>query len=234
MAGKILIEGNLIVLTGLHIGGSDSYSAIGSIDSPVIRTPVTGLPFIPGSSLKGKLRTLLTRRLTDGTIQDVPDEPNDDKDEIKRLFGSSEKNKIKRSRLQFADSYINKDYLNGARDKDGALTEIKAENAINRITSEANPRFIERVVPGTSFDLKIVYDVDKEDEVLEDLNNLATALRLLQLDYLGGHGTRGSGRVNLKNFKFKLFEITSPEVKEAIQKAVPQFTQVNNYELLNL
>ena len=59
MTGKILIKCDLVVRTGLHIGGSSSFSAIGTVDSPVIRDPFTGLPIVPGSSLKGKQRAEL-------------------------------------------------------------------------------------------------------------------------------------------------------------------------------
>ena len=54
MFSKIKITGTIEVLSGLHIGGSDAFAAIGAIDSPVIRDAYTDYPMIPGSSLKGK------------------------------------------------------------------------------------------------------------------------------------------------------------------------------------
>lgn len=86
MYGKILIRCDLIVCTGMHIGGSSAFSAIGAVDSPVVRDPYTGLPIVPGSSLKGKLRTLLARSLCQD-IENMPDLSADDA-RILRLFGS--------------------------------------------------------------------------------------------------------------------------------------------------
>ncbi|WP_297499767.1 type III-A CRISPR-associated RAMP protein Csm3, partial [Thermococcus sp.] len=56
--GKVVIRGRIKALTGLHIGSQRDVSEIGGIDNPVIKDPHTGLPYIPGSSLKGKLRSL--------------------------------------------------------------------------------------------------------------------------------------------------------------------------------
>ena len=56
--GKVVIRGRIKALTGLHIGAQRDVSEIGGIDNPVIKDPHTGLPYIPGSSLKGKLRSL--------------------------------------------------------------------------------------------------------------------------------------------------------------------------------
>ena len=103
MYGKILIRCDLEVRTGMHIGGSSAFSAIGAVDSPVVRDPYTGYPIVPGSSLKGKLRTLLAR----STYQDIEamakaGSCDKDPEQILRLFGSSEP--VRRSRLQFAYS----------------------------------------------------------------------------------------------------------------------------------
>lgn len=101
MTGKILIKCDLVVRTGLHIGGSSSFSAIGTVDSPVIRDPFTGLPIVPGSSLKGKLRTLLARRscVNGETLPDF----SADGEVLLRMFGSSEP--VRFARLQFADAF---------------------------------------------------------------------------------------------------------------------------------
>ena len=85
------------------------------------------------------------------------------------------------------------------------LTEVKTENGINRETSIANPRQIERVVAGTTFGVCLTYQVKDEAQTREDLALLVRGLRLLQLDYLGGHGSRGSGRVSLRNFRIEAF-----------------------------
>ena len=154
MYGKILIQCDLIVRTGMHIGASGAFSAIGAVDSPVVRDTLTGNPIVPGSSLKGKLRTLLARSFS-GDIEHMPDFKNDEAP-ILRLFGSADP--VRAARLQFADCFVN----NKEQMKAVGLTEVKFENAINRINSVANPRQIERVVPGTSFGVNIVYEFSGE------------------------------------------------------------------------
>ncbi len=219
MYGKIVIRCHLKVLTGMHIGGSSMFSAIGAVDSPVIRDPLTQRPILPGSSLKGKLRTMLAR----SSCHDVNHMPDFDKDDavILRMFGSSEP--VRHARLQFADSFIS----NAEQLKDIGFTEVKTENAINRATSVANPRQIERVIAGVEFGVRIVYDVMNPDEVQEDMEQLAHAMKLLQLDYLGGHGSRGSGRVGLADFQFDLVETDFP-----VETLNDIFSKVENYGLL--
>lgn len=197
MYSKLLIEGTIEVVTGMHIGGSDAFAAIGAVDSPVIKDGRTQEPIIPGSTLKGKMRTLLARSLSQNII--LP-KPNDDDLEIRRLFGTSQakagETSLLHSRLIFSDCYLtNKDQLI----KSGGMTEVKFENTINRQTAIANPRQIERVVRGAEFGLRIVYDVLDESELVADFENIARAFALIEMDYLGGHGTRGSGRVKFKN-----------------------------------
>lgn len=230
MAGKIIISAKLKVLTGLHIGGSNAYSAIGAIDSSVIRNPRTGEPIIPGSSLKGKVRSLLARKLNNNQDSGKKLTHDDDTEEIKRLFGSSEKKKIKRSRLQFADAYINPESKEDFTKRHIPLTEIKTENTISRADASAMPRSIERVVPGLEFDVKIVYDAMNEEEIVEDLDLLIDGLRLLQYDYLGGHGTRGSGRVSFEDFNIEFLDTDIEDLDSLKEK----FKKVENYELLNI
>ena len=195
---KLLIKGNIEVQTGLHIGGTDGYSAIGAVDSPVIKDSVSGIPMIPGSSIKGKMRHLLQK------IYGMSPSPDEDDQRVCRLFGTSASAKeILPSRLKFSDCFINEDKLNELRDANIRLTEVKSENTIDRKTAKANPRQIERVIRGTVFDLEIIYDIQNgsENETEEDFKNISTALKLLENDYLGGHGSRGSGRVKFKNLE---------------------------------
>ena len=219
MYTKILIQFDLEVVTGMHIGGSSAFSAIGAVDSPVIRDALTGRPIVPGSSLKGKLRTLLARSFA-GDIQRMP-EFKDDPPAVLRMFGSTSA----RSRLQFADAFVR----NAETMKAVGLTEVKSENVIKRLTSEAMPRQIERVNPGTIFAETIVYDVCDQEEMLEDLTLLAKAMKLLQMDYLGGHGSRGSGRVSLKNFRIQDFDGKTDCAQ--LQKL---FDEVAGYELFSV
>ena len=191
---KIKIQGTIEVKTGLHIGGDDSFSAIGAIDSPVVRDPLTRDPVIPGSTLKGKMRALLAREMGTVPVEGVRGFESDCP-EIKRLFGSSQKGSdaagtgMQMSRLQFSDCFIqNKGDL-------PQIFENKFENTIDRLTSVANPRQIERVIRGAKFGFEVIYNVEAPDEVAEDFANIATAMNLLENDYLGGGGTRGNGRV---------------------------------------
>ena len=221
MYGKIHIQCKLSVLTGMHIGDSSAFSAIGAVDSQVVRDPLTGLPILPGSSLKGKLRTLLARSLS-GSLEQMPDYQDDD-ERIRRLFGSAKP--VRAARLQFSDCFVS----NVEEMRRVGITEVKAENSINRATGVANPRFIERVSRGTVFDVNMVYDIADESQIEADLALLAKGMRLLQLDYLGGHGTRGSGRVSLKDFV-----CTPVEAKVDTGRLNALFQEVEAYDLLPL
>jgi len=228
MYGKILIKAKLKVLTGMHIGGSDAFSAIGAVDSPVIKDQVTQLPIIPGSSLKGKLRTLLARSFENNIV--LP-RWNEDKPEIKRLFGTSGGNgeKPAKSRLQFADAFLcNAGYLK----ETGGITEVKFENNINRMTSVADPRQIERVPRGAEFELTIVYDIEKEEEIKKDFDNLALAIKLLHLDYIGGHGTRGYGKVKISCFTVSVIE--GQLDKNKAEELAMILKGVESYEILSV
>jgi len=194
--GKVIIEGKIEVLTGLHIGTSGDFSAIGAVDNIVIRDTVTNKPMIPGSSLKGKMRYLLARTKYNTSIElkNIKEEH----ESIKRLFGSSDPVVV--SRLQFQDSLLAVKNF-GKVDFDLPYTEIKYENTIDRATGEANPRQQERVPAGSEFDFKLVYNVEKTDEFEEDMKNILLMMEVLEDDYLGGHGTRGYGRIKFKNLK---------------------------------
>ena len=133
MYAKIQISGDILVKTGMHIGGSGAFAAIGAVDSPVVKDVKTNLPMIPGSSLKGKMRSLLAKEFNEQIT-----EPKGDHERISRLFGSSEKNKIKRSRLLFSDMVLaNEQELREAGLQ--SMTEVKFENSISRLTAVANP-----------------------------------------------------------------------------------------------
>lgn len=154
---KIEITGTLTVLTGLQIGAGDGFSAIGAVDKPVVRDPLSRLPMIPGTSLKGKVRTLLSRQYGADT-ETFYRKPNEDHAHIRRLFGDTEE--YMTGRLVFRDTKLtNKDDLEARGAK--TLTEVK----------------------------------------FEDFNAIARGLKLLELDYLGGSGTRGYGQVKFSNLK---------------------------------
>ena len=193
MYAKIRINGDILVKTGMHIGGSSAFAAIGAVDSPIVRDVRSNLPLLPGSSLKGKMRSLLAKEFNEA-LQD----PDNDHEKITRLFGSAKKGQVKRSRLLFSDMVLaNETELRQAGLQ--SMTEVKFENSISRLTAVANPRQIERTVRGSIFELGLIYEVEKEDEVLEDMETLAEGMRLLQYDYIGGNGSRGYGKIAFKN-----------------------------------
>lgn len=193
MYAKIQISGDILVKTGMHIGGSGAFAAIGAVDSPVVKDVKTNLPMIPGSSLKGKMRSLLAKEFNEQIT-----EPKGDHERISRLFGSSEKNKIKRSRILFSDMVLaNEQELREAGLQ--SMTEVKFENSISRLTAVANPRQIERAVRGSVFGLDLIYEMENEQEFIEDMQTLAEGMKLLQYDYLGGSGSRGYGKIQFNN-----------------------------------
>lgn len=221
--GKLVLTGKIKVKTGMHIGGSSDFSAIGAVDSIVIKDTVTKLPIIPGSSLKGKMRYLLARVYSDSPqLKGF----NEEAVQIKRLFGTSDKGKNRFiSRLQFSDSLMDETSRDriAAMEPDLFVTEIKFENTINRLTAEANPRQIERVPAGASFDFQLVYNIENLDEVEEDLKSIQTAMQLLQEDYLGGHGTRGYGRVQFDSLNYQIREYSEldfTDIKDAAMKCI--------------
>lgn len=191
MFAKIEISGTIEIVTGLHIGGSSAFSAIGAVDSPVIMDTRTNQPMIPGSSLKGKMRALLAKQYNTAIAKTA----DDDAECLTNLFGSAKSKK--ESRVLFTDMVLdNLDELKRAG-LTGA-TEVKFENSISRMTAVANPRQIERVVRGAQFPMQLIYEyTDKTDEetLLQDFRILKEGFKLLEYDYLGGSGSRGYGRV---------------------------------------
>ena len=235
LKGKFIITGKIKVLTGLHIGTSGDFSAIGAVDNIVIRDTVTNKPIIPGSSLKGKMRYLLSRtKYNDNstlTMPNIKEECNKKYDEIKRLFGSSEK-PITLSRLQFCDMLLReKDY---GRDVEFDLpyTEIKYENTIDRGTGIANPRQQERVPAGSEFDFRLIYNIENtenmEEEVKCDFKNILLMFELLEDDYLGGHGTRGYGRVKFEDLKL-IEKVYIKENEDDIEYLKSEIENIENY-----
>ena len=206
------IKATLVLKTGLHIGSGDSEMHIGGIDNAVIKNPITQKPYIPGSSLKGKIRSLLEWR--SGEVKEKPLSISDIKGsnaemvkDILRLFGvSADSNKeesvlkeIGVARLGFQDCEFTSDWEQYLEENNLSATEAKFENTIDRITSTAgNPRQTERIPAGAKFDFKLTLrQFENDSENLIDL--LLKGLRLLELDSLGGSGSRGYGRVEFQN-----------------------------------
>lgn len=198
MYAKIEITGEIEIVTGMHIGGSSAFSAIGAVDSPVVRDVRTNAPMIPGTSFKGKMRALLAKKYNE--VPELSEKPDDDHECLIRIFGSAKKGALKRGRIIFSDMFIkNREELRAQGVN--TITEVKFENSINRLTAVANPRQIERVIRGTVFELQMIYEVEKEDEIIEDFDIIADGMKLLQYDYLGGSGTRGYGKIKFRNLQ---------------------------------
>lgn len=229
---NLILRGKIHCLTGLHIGGSKEKLEIGGVDSIVVRSPRTDYPYIPGSSIKGKMRHLLeyfTGAVNDPILTKTKEEWSAEEqhrhnlgnvskaEEIVRLFGiganeREEKKgygleKLGLSRLVVRDAHPDKKTVEEvweALGSDAFYTEYKAENTIDRLTSAANPRFIERVVEGSKFDFELVYTVynfgeaDYVAAVNKDIELLLIGLRLLESSALGKSGSRGYGKINFE------------------------------------
>ncbi len=206
------ITATLELVTGLRIGAGDSEMHIGGVDNTVIKHPHTQSPYIPGSSLKGKMRSLLEWR--SGAVKEGPlDKKALDaadanlKPEIKRilqLFGigggdlkddQALARELGPTRISFWDCNLNPAWEKQIRDDNFALTEVKSENSINRISGVAlNPRQTERVPAGAQFDFKLSIKrlAGDGDDMLA---TVLQGLKLLELDSVGGSGSRGYGKV---------------------------------------
>ena len=216
------IEGTITVITGLHIGGSTVGLEIGGKDNPIIKHPVTKEPYIPGSSLKGKMRSLLELHLG---MHNNPKDPSirewgevhtcaDSKCPVCVVFGSSaDESTNGPTRLVVRDAILDDKFKDELRSKNPdwthiELTESKYENTINRITAKANPRNFERVAPGAKFSFEMIYRVfkrhdekDTDSSELKDeklFENVLTSFKLIENDALGGAGSRGCGQVEFK------------------------------------
>jgi CRISPR-associated protein Csm3 len=261
LLGKITLQSTLVVETGLHIGGGGERLDIGGLDKAVVRDPLTLQPYLPGSSIKGKLRSILERVLKKElnrsggsyTFRYESDDLEDGFTEVStdifvpyegaktcplsRVFGSTggskcwvdkeiakaqeldsegekiiqgvKHTKIRRTRnsparLIVRDAHLCEDSAKQLSKIETGLymTEWKFENGMDRITAAANPRQLERVPAGAKFEFEMVYTVEDAAQAVEDLQNLAIALAILEDDALGGHGSRGYGKVKFENFNF--------------------------------
>ena len=219
------LEATLVLKTGLHIGGGDTEMRIGGIDNQVVKDPISGLPYIPGSSLKGKIRSLLEWELglvtpeSKGKPYSFRHLEGEDSEagDLLRLFGGAPEGKMDEkiqrigpTRLSFHDCPMNPEWKRNALDSRNLLpTEAKSENSINRIAGVAdNPRFTERVVAGAEFDFRLSLKVHDDENLLP---LLLRGLRLLELDSLGGSGSRGYGKVSFHGMRLDGEEIALPE-----------------------
>ncbi|MEN3039365.1 MAG: type III-A CRISPR-associated RAMP protein Csm3 [Candidatus Kryptonium sp.] len=230
-----VISGKVKLLTGLHIGSGNTEMQIGGVDNLVIKHPYTNEPYIPGSSLKGKIRSLLELYYGIPTISyqvndkmgglahhemlkkknEITQDVLYATEKILKIFGQSGSAEesirdLGPTRVAFSDCFFTEEHKNRIKELRLPYTEIKAENRINRITGTAeHPRHTERVPAGSEFEFQITFKILQEgDEELFD--ELLKGMKLLELDYLGGSGSRGYGKVK--------FEISDPKIRERLEK----------------
>lgn len=227
--GKYLLSGRIVCLTGLHIGGSTTGMEIGGVDNPVIKDPVTDEPFIPGSSLRGKMRSLTEWRL--GLIeihgkhkgyqayaceelkQPCPEKGSSAYQKwqnalaVARLYGAASDDNSVRTKAGPSRLIVRDVFLTETSKKDlqktlgqGTFTEVKTENSLDRVTSEANPRPFERVPAKSEFGLSLILDAYETSDA-QLILHLLTALSMLEHSSLGGGGSRGSGQVEFRDIQ---------------------------------
>lgn len=204
LEGIYVLNIKLELLSGLYIGGNDSGFDIGGADSDVIRNPLTNEPYIPGSSLKGKLKSLLKYHVkeVDSTEKDIIFKDSN----ITNIFEPVDEGNVKITRAIFRDLTLTKESKEELQNilAIGCFTEIKAENKVNPISGKSDsPRFIERVPAGAMFEGEIVLNVFDGDNKEIMMENIKKSLKLLEMNYLGGNGTRGYGRVKVEFDEFK-------------------------------
>lgn len=213
LKGKIFIDGKIEALTGLSIGGSKSDTVIGGIDNNVIKTS-EGVPYVPGSSLKGKMRSLYEQK----ERGDLCECGNCD---ICAIFGVSANKrnaKLGPTRLIVRDAFLNEETKMMMEKKTGIFKELeliytegKWENVIDRKTSEArHPRQTERVPAGSIFDFNMTFNVFEKKDI-DRFNILLSTMSMLEDDYLGGNGSRGYGRIKFIDFDLKVKSIKDYE-----------------------
>jgi len=255
-SGKYFFRGIIHTVTGLHIGGNQDVSDIGSVDLLVIRDPLSREPYLPGSSLKGKLRSLLEkyhfaldpsffddakmRKMPTGGIEVRHHECGNATCHVCRLFGfirEKDRNIDNNSpaRLYVRDAHLTSESREKLEQIDTGyfLSEVKFENTLDRITSAANPRQIERVPRGSEFHFQMVYnlwDQDHRKEIDEDIQSVLIALQLLQDDYIGGHGSRGYGQIVFRDLSlsykdFDAYKESRPEQLIAHGGTLADFVQ---------
>ncbi len=252
--GRVFIRGNVKALSGLHIGGSSTGLEIGGLDKAVIRNPLDKRPYIPGSSLRGKMRSQTEKMLglkqnksigqvTIHTCLNNQDYNQNGGCPVCYIYGVPAEDYGGPTRLIVRDIPLTDD---SAKNLDAANTELryaelKTEVAIDRVTSAATPRTLERVPAGSEFGpAELVFGI-YEDADFDRLKFVISAMQYVEDDYLGGAGSRGSGKVSFTNLSvsarahktydkeesFKTFnnvqELASafPELKAWLKKMIP-------------
>ena len=221
--GRVFIGFEIKAVTGLHIGGTGGGIQIGGIDKEIIRDPLTQKPYIPGSSLKGKIRCLLekhyqlpiNRPIGKTKIHSCEDPEAYRNCPVCQVFGVPAEERFgTQTRLLVRDVLLSEESAKifGELPLERSYAETKTEVSIDRITSAANPRTIERVPAGAVFGPgEMIYTVFNSDDGIADpasdverLYIVFEGMQLLEHDYLGGLGSRGSGKVKFQKILLSL------------------------------
>lgn len=221
-----VLHAELVCRSGVHIGASDSEMHIGGIDNAVVKHPITQEPYIPGSSIKGKVRSLLEWRsgfVSNGPLgwRDYVNSHSDKVLAILKLFGvggqvltDAQAKEIGPTRLSFWDCSLLPEWISSVRMREGSYTEVKTENSIDRIAGTAkNPRQTERVPADARFDFKVTVKVLDDENLLD---TLLAGLKLLELDGIGGSVSRGYGKV-----KFEKLSLDGKDISADFDKIDP-------------
>src|SRR5262245_8374195 len=249
LEGKVLITGQIEALTGLHIGGAAAGLDIGGIDNPIIRHPVTREPYIPGSSLRGKMRSLLDRHFGKDAnkfiqrrepvvrVHECDTEEEYSACAVCQIFGVTPGDQrrqwtsLKPTRLVVRDVLLAHDHEATERLRraktDLPFTEVKWEATIDRITSAAVPRQNERIPAGAVFaPFELVYSLYDLNgtgcqEDIERLQYVFKGMELLEDEYLGGYGSRGAGKIAFINVTVVFKSHTYYEGKATVSQLRP-------------
>lgn len=198
----------ITLITGMHIGGSKEAIKIGGIDNPVIRNPLTSLPYIPGSSLKGRFRMALEVKYGDFTTETRGTGPSSDlqnQSQVVRLFGSgAPQSTTEPTRFIFRDSNLTEGFDEYAQGEE--KIEVKMDRAKMAGLTGGN-RIQERIAAGAKFDFEVIIRIFEGDNEKLFKERLQEAMKIVELEYLGGSGTRGYGQVKFDELMFEKIEI---------------------------
>lgn len=220
--GRIIISGNIRAVTGLHIGKGKEGVLIGGVDNPVMRDALTNQPYIPGSSVKGKMRSLaeksdpnilLNANIGTGRTKVRIHVCSDPNCSVCPIYGTPGQEKSEApTRLLVRDIPLDKESARQLSELslDQPYTEVKYEAGIDRITSEANPRPLERVPANSVFGrFEMIFSIYNKNKDFNLLKKLFESMYLLEDDYLGGSGSRGSGKVKFEDMVVQLKPVSA-------------------------
>lgn len=240
LQGRVFLHFNIVAVTGLHIGGSSTGMEIGGVDNTVIRDPLTKSPYIPGSSLRGKMRSQLEKSLglpQNNQVGQVKIHTCKTKDAytknggcpVCQIFGVPGEVEATGPTLLLArDVFMTPESKQKLIDAhtDLAYTELKTEATIDRVTSAATPRTIERVPAGAVFGpAELVFSIYEADD-FKRFHYIIDGLQLIQDDYLGGYGSRGSGKVCFERISISCRNSTTYTAEKVYDKTFSSLTEL--------